>query len=585
MDKEPIRRALLLFALAILPVLAFGPGLTSPLTHFDDPLYLERAEYSRPGLSGLDALWQGTRAWSGTFVEYFPLRDSVYWTIFQVFQLQPLPYHLASLFFHIATTFLVFAFVRKIEQPRWVSAGAALLFAVHPIHIESVVWVAGLKDPMYTCLLLGCLWLYCHYRQRPSAAIYALSLLLMVAALLVKSMALSAPLILVAIERCVGRTTPWKTIAARLAGPGLICVLFLGQFVALGRINDVRSTLHQDSAMAHVVLSAWAQVAYVRQVVFPSSFRLIYCFAPVESLADGRLLAAVALLVAVVAALWVWRRRPERQLALAFYFACLLPVSNLLPFSAVMADRYLYAASIGACLLIAQLLAAARERLRNTVLALVVLTFTATTALRSAVWQDEEMLWEEADEDPVCMQDPEFPAAFVHFLRYATAADDETRLSALTRLLDSRAAAGSGLRCDAWLNGAQLLSARGDHARAGEWTQQATASCASHRLLPQTVMLVTLHRDLTVAEYAAAKWYRLDPRPESGLFRMLTQLESAGITGSAEDASRQAGILAVVKSAPHLTCPLLTKWAGEVGAALKAAVSESIDACAALDAH
>jgi hypothetical protein len=567
------RRILLLAALVVLPVVAFAPGLTSPLTHFDDPLYLERPELSMPGWSGLSVLWSGASAWKGEFVEFFPLRDTVYWLIFQQWQHWPLPYHLASLFFHVLATLLVFRLVEKIGQPFRVAATSALLFAVHPIHIESVVWVAGLKDPQYTCFMLGSLVMYCDYRERQTARSYALALGLLVCALLVKSMALSTPLIMLAMERWVGRPTPWKTIGQRLIGPVLVCATFLGQFVALGRLNDVRSTLHQDSWVAHVVLAAWAQVAYVRQAFFPSSFRLIYCFSPVESLADLRLLAGVGLLAVVGIAVYGWRRHSLRLFCLAFYFACLLPVSNLLPFSAVMADRYLYAASIATCLLVAVLLEPARRRLKNTILVLVIATFTLTTAFRSAVWQDEELLWQESDEDPVCLEDPEFPASFTHFLRYSTAKDDTTRLLALKRLLATRGVEGSGLRCDALLNGAQLGVAVGDHPLAQQWARLAVGSCASHRLLPQTVMLVALHRDLGVAEYAAEKWYRLEPRPESGLFRMLTRLE---ITN---EVAHQLEILRIVRAAPQLTCPILEKWSEDVSAGLRSAVADALSVC------
>lgn len=555
-------------------LVSLAPGLTSPLTHYDDPLYLDRIEVTKPGADGWGLLLRGDSAWSGEFVEFFPLRDSIYRLIFQQWHKAPLPYHLASLFFHLVATLLVFRFVEKLQQRLWVTAAATLLFAVHPIHIESVVWVAGLKDPLYTCFLLGSLIAYCEYRARQTPGRYALAVAMLVCGLWVKAMALSIPLLMLALERLAGPPSSWKTIFKRLAGPAVICALFLVQFVLLGRINHVRTTLHQGTWVGHIVLTAWAQVVYFRQTFFPASFRLIYCFAPVDSYADWRLLAAGGLAGAVVAAVVFWRRQPMRLLCLAIHFACLLPVSNLLPFSAVLADRYLYAASIGSCLLIALLLDGARPRLKNTVLALTVVGLASTTALRSSIWQDEESLWAEADEDPICLRDPEFPAADTHFLRYLAAKDINVRIAALKRLLTHTGPDNDsfGLRCEALLMGAPLLEELGDHDEAERWARLGWKHCRGHSAAPRAVLMVAMHHDLKAAIGAADRWYRMAPLPEMNLFRWLTRLEVAD-----EPATREE-IAKIVLTTPD-TCPILLQWYTEVGPALREAVAPGVQTC------
>lgn len=568
------RRALLQVALVLLPVLAFAPGLTSPLTHYDDPLYLDRPELTVPGFQGLAALWSGEAQLAKRFLEFFPLRDSVYWLLVQLWGKAPLPFHLASLALHVLATLLTFRFVLRLGQRRWVAAAVALLFAVHPIHIESVTWAAGLKDPLYTCFLLGSVLAWLRFREHQRPIDYAWFLALLVCGLWVKSMMLSTFLIVLALERLIGAPTEWKTIVRRLVAPGLICALFLAQFVGLARYVGVNTELHQGNLLAHVVLVGWAQVLYLRQLFFPASFRLIYCFAPVDSWLDARLFAGLGLVIAVVLAVRWWRQHALRLFCLAFYFACLLPVANLLPFPAVMADRYLYAASIGALLLVATLLEPVRARVRNLVLGATVIALLFTTALRTSIWQDEELLWEEADEDPLCMEDPDFPASDTHYLRFLSAHDDETRLAALKRVI-ARGRIGIIVRCEALVNGAPLLEASGDHATAVEWMRLAIAECqaAKPHQLSRAVLLVSMHRDLPLAAEAAERWYRLTPSPSTNLFRLLTQLELQGPPASPE-------LVPLVQSAPNETCGLLAEWSNEVNQTLRASVADALRACA-----
>jgi hypothetical protein len=119
-------------ALVVSCCVAFAPGLNSPLTTYDDPMYL--AQNIAPGWSGFASVWSSERAWTGQFIEFFPLRDSVYWLVYQGFWLEPLPYHLVSLLFHVLASLLVFRFVERLGASFWVTSLTALLFAVHPMH-------------------------------------------------------------------------------------------------------------------------------------------------------------------------------------------------------------------------------------------------------------------------------------------------------------------------------------------------------------------------------------------------------------------------------------------------------------------
>jgi hypothetical protein len=380
---------------------------------------------------------------------------------------------------------------------------------------------------------------------------------------------------MVAIERWVGVRSSWKATLQRLLAPVVICALFLGQFLEIGRLNHVRNLPHQGNWVAHTVLAVWAQVVYAKQALFPATFKLIYCFMPVDAWWDLRLLAGIAFFGVVALAVYFWRGAPLRLFCLAFYFACLLPVSNLVPFPAVMADRYLYAATVGTCLLIALLLDSTRGRFKNTVMGLTVVTLASTTALRSAIWQDGEALWQDGDEDPVCMEDPEFPAAQVHYLRYLGAKDDTTRILTLERMLASRGIKDDnfGFTCEGLLNGARLLETTGNHAQAQRWVQLATKACGAHPKMWSTMLTVTVHRNPSTAAVAAQRWSRIEPTPITNLFRVLTQLELR------DEVPRRQELLELVLASPAELCPTLRAWFNEVGVNARDRFAEAVASC------
>lgn len=547
--------------LVLVCVVAFGPGMPASLIRYDDSLYIIRNTelLGRPGWAGLLAVWDSTRAWDGRFVEFFPLRDTVYWLLFQRWETWGLPYHLASLFFHVVASVLALRLALALGLSRWAAAATALLFALHPIHIESVEWASGLKDPMYTAALFGSLLAYARYRERPRPWILALSLLLFIAALLVKSMALSAPLLLLAMDRLQATPTPWKVIAPRLSGFVGVGGLFLVQFILIGRANAVVLGPHGGDWASHAVLAAWAQVKYLKQALLPSTFRLIYCFEPPTGLGDARLLVAVLVLVSVGGLLWWWRKQPLLRFGAAWYFACLLPVSNLVPFPAVMADRYLYAAVFGVCVVLSLLLERLAPRLRTLVLGVMVLTLTLTCAARSALWLDEENLWAESDEDPACLVDRSWPAVDAHLLRFRAAADRRVALQAIERALVTPGLAQSAHLCEALQNGALLTAELGEPERGEPWAQRATERCPYDSASWSALAETTLHRKPDLALLAAERAWRVERTASGQALVGLLQLQAGRDEG-------MVLLLDAVRQDASEACPAVKRWSADVPA-------------------
>jgi hypothetical protein len=577
-STQPVGRgqrwlALALVAAAVVPYLS---GVTSRLTMYDDPLYIvNKVQNREPGWAGFAAVWNADYVWRGEYVEFFPLRDSVYWLLYQRWETWSVPYHVTSILFHVASCLLLLALVRRLGASSWVAWATAFIFATHPIHIESVVWAAGLKDPMYTSFMLASLVFYCDYRQRAGAWRYALSLGFLIASLMVKSMAISTPALMLFIELWVGERARWRLVAARLAGPFVITGIYLAQFIAIGRANQAVVGPHGGTWVNHTVVSMWAQVKYLKQVFVPSSFRLIYCFEPTTSWADWRLWVAVGLLAVVGALVWSWRRQPLRVLCVGWYFACLFPVSNLVPFPAIMADRYLYAASAGGCLLVALLLEWMKPALRTFSVAAIAVALGLTTAARAGLWHDEENLWREPDEDPECVADPEYPATDSHLLRYWSAKDRRTGLLALERAMVTKGLTSLSYEhfCHVLTAGAAEAAALGDLNRGIPWARRAMRMCPTRPETWNVVMLLNIHDRPQLAADAAQKALRVLKVPRMYLMRALTQVE-VGNDGYLNEA------LEAVQLDPARCCPMLQQWSEEVSPALQVKVAQHLEVCA-----
>ena len=520
------RRALICLGLVVLTTLAYLPGLTSPFTQYDDSLYITNntVQLNR----GLASQWDSTRQWSGDYVEFFPLRDTVYWALFHTFKYNPNPYHLVSLLFHLAATLLLLMLLLELGLEEKAAAFGTLLFALHPVHIESVVWVAALKDPMYLSLMLVGLWAYARYRKTPRPWLYAVMLAGLVLSLLVKSLGIVMPLLMLGMELLVGERARWRLIALRLVGPAVITGEFLAMFIAIGKANRVLVPLHGGSFMSHVVLMAYAQARYLKQALMPTAFRLIYCFRPPTGWSDWRLWLGVAVVVSGAALAFAWRKEKLKLFFVGWYVAALLPVSNLVPFPAILADRYLYAATVGTCALLGMLAARLQPKLFGLVTIATAVLLTTTTASRSWIWNDEEQLWEEPDEDPECLVDVEFPAAQGHYMRFHSARDRLTGFLALERVLASPGINGIGedAICQALTSAAGEAFALSESSRATEWAKTVNRLCPNDARGWNITMVINMHKRPRVTAMAATKAYRLSRSTESEVLMWLARMET-----------------------------------------------------------
>lgn len=374
---------------------------------------------------------------------WLPLREMSYAVDYAIWGLNPFGYHLTNVLFHCANVLLVYAFLVWLLR-RWPLAWiAAAWFAVHPVQVESVTWVSGRRDVQYGFFFLlsllaffhgrercpeGRRWLarswraffdgaeeYSHPRSpflkpllrlvsnalhRPQVrgwvACYAFSLIALLLALLTKPSAIMLPAILmlgiVLFDK--SREPLWQRLAICIPHGVIAGVLAVVHF-AMARGADVVKTRAVAQGLANM---AWAFASYFRLLFFPVHLATPHSRVPLQWSSELKIiLADAAVVVAIVAAAWLLaRRRRLAEFCLGWWFLILFPVSNIIPISMLIAERYLYMPIVGACALAAYHAGEVGKRWPKTVgvLACVVLAlFAVKTHTRNRMWVDGRNFW------------------------------------------------------------------------------------------------------------------------------------------------------------------------------------------------
>lgn len=333
----------------------------------------------------------------------------------QLFGLQVFGWHLFSVLLHLGVVFLVYRVARQWGLTREVAAAAALLFGLHPIHSESVAWVAALPDPLAAIFILTSLLFYeRHYHGQASKPLtLGLSIGLALAAMFSKEVAVIFPLFLAAREGL--ERLPQESLRAMLLRVAKRTAPFLALIVVyLTMRYAVLGFLRQDEPNAvgipatHVLMTIPSiLLSYARMLCIPYPLAVMYGNTYAQSLADPRFwMAALTMAAIMIPTVWAVRSSPAGRRALAWLIICVLPALNLKAFrpeESLLHDRYLYLPSIGFCILIAMALewvsarrAARQQKVFVTATVLLVLVFFALTFNQNLTWQNEEAMTDNA---------------------------------------------------------------------------------------------------------------------------------------------------------------------------------------------
>jgi protein O-mannosyl-transferase len=363
-----MRPTLTLGALLGLATLAvFWPVLQNEFINYDDPNYVTANEVVNRGLSLEGVQWAFT---TGHASNWHPVTWLSHMLDVTMFGLQPTGHHLTNLLLHVANSVLLLLFLWRMTGALWRSALAATLFALHPLHVESVAWVSERKDVLSAFFGILTLMSYSHYAQcqMPNAKFpngrkvwYGVALVLFALGLMSKPMLVTWPFVLVLLDFWPLRRMDLATHEARRTTfkPLLLEKL---PFLALAITSCVVTVIVQSDALAKtelVPLSArlgnavLAYVDYLGQTLWPAGLAVFYPF-PLELTARRIIAASAVLLVISAATLRLSRTQPYVIMGWLWYLGTLVPVIGLVQVgSQARADRYTYLPLIGIFIMMA----------------------------------------------------------------------------------------------------------------------------------------------------------------------------------------------------------------------------------------
>ncbi len=362
-NPETRRAWWLALALAALTLGTYLPTLDNAFVDYDDQLYLTENPQVQSGLGGASLVYAFT---TPVAANWHPLTILSHMLDCQLFGLSAGWHHFVSLLLHIANTLLVFFVWRRMTGAMWRSAALAALFAVHPLHVESVAWAAERKDVLSGCFFFLTLWAYVRYAQGRAGAEpgikkwYALALGFFALGLLGKPMLVTVPFVLLLLDYWplsrVSASPPYRAALVPI-------VLEKIPFLLLSAVASVITFMVQQKAGAMILMASIpislrltnAGVSYGRYLLktfCPMDLAPFYPY-PAGWPFETVIAAVLLLMVATIAALRLRRDRPYLLVGWLWFLGMLVPVIGIVQAGLQsLADRYTYLPLLGIFMLV-----------------------------------------------------------------------------------------------------------------------------------------------------------------------------------------------------------------------------------------
>lgn len=373
--------------LILLPLLVFGQVVQHDFINYDDGSYVFENPRVKEGWSIQGFAWALTTRFH---LHWHPLTWLSHMTDCQLFGLNPGMHHLTSLFFHILNALLLFFLLNRLTGSHLQSAMVAALFALHPLHVEPVAWIADRKDLLSTFFMLLTLWAYAAYVSKSKMTSYHLAFACYIFALMSKSMAITIPFILLlldywplkrfypqkqapaAVPKNSGKkksgakkntgdkkNTPvapaWRHLAVEKTLfflpmiAGVILALLAIGFKTISAVSMQKLL----PGVKHIGNAPISYVFYLKKMIWPINLAVPYPDLQMPSLSHA---AGAFFILAGITILAFFRRRQNPYLLMGWlwYLITLLPVIGLVKSGPhIVADRYTYVPLIGLFIMIA----------------------------------------------------------------------------------------------------------------------------------------------------------------------------------------------------------------------------------------
>ena len=387
---KPLSEKLFFFLLFLLLLFVYFKSLFFNFTYLDD--YVQVVE--NPYIKSLN-LGSFKKIFSNTFVGmYQPATTTLYAFVHSIFDTNPLGYHIFSLMFHFMNALLVFKVLKFLFERKELTYLLTLIFALHPMQVESVSWVSAFSNLVYSFFfLLSFLW-YLKFLRKKENSVYFVSLLFFVLACFSKSAAVTLPVILILVD--IFQNKSFSKVRWINKIPFFIISLIFGLITLLsretaGHLSDLSTDF---DIVDRVFLVAHSILFYPVSFVFPFHLSAFY---PYPELVNGSLPLLYYLslpTIIIIGFLLYYFRKQERIWFGTFWFLItialvlqLIPVGNQ-----IVTDRYIYLPMIGLLILAGSILRKTDQKYIKLLL-IFPLFFAYLSFERTGIWQNDETLW------------------------------------------------------------------------------------------------------------------------------------------------------------------------------------------------
>jgi len=432
-DSQHLGTIIISVLLVAVVWIVFGQTLGHEFVNYDDDQYV----YDNPRIT--NGLSLERIGWAFTHVHadnWHPLTTISHMLDCQLYGLQPWGHHLTNVLLHTAAAIFLFLALWRLTGARWPSAFVGAVFAIHPLRVGSVAWVAERKDVLSGVFFMLTLWAYARYvrSKRPASGRYTTVLVFFALGLMCKPTLVALPFVLLLVDywplrrfaipllgsksrstlnQVAVRSAEDRSVGGQLPTQSIQYLLIEKiPFLALSAASCLATLLAQGNTVVPIRQLTFGNrvgnamvsyVAYIGQMIWPAGLSVFYPH-PERGLTIAQVLLASLALLMVSVIFFIWRGKyPFLWIGWLWFLGMLVPMIGLVQVGEqVRADRYTYLPQIGLSFLVtwgAMELFAKWRRGREVLIAIAVLIITGLMAdsyIQTSYWRNAETLWNQA---------------------------------------------------------------------------------------------------------------------------------------------------------------------------------------------